>query len=324
VHIAGVTVTSVSLFNEDVVLEKDLRIGDTVLVERAGDVIPYIVKALTDLREGKEQKIVFPKNCPVCGDALVRPAGEAVSRCVNINCKAQVVERIIHFVSKDAMDIRSFGEANVRKFFELGILNDIPGIYRLDFSAISKLEGFGEKSITNLQQAIESSKSQPLNRLIFGLGIRYVGETTAKALAAAVEHLYEFKNMSLEELQNLPDVGVKVASSIYQFFHNSDNIKMLEKLEALGIAMKNDKKKPAKQGNLNGQTFLFTGTLPGLKRSDAEEMVESNGGTLLSGISAKLQFLVVGEDAGSKLEKAKKMKTIKIINEDEFLKMLQT
>jgi DNA ligase (NAD+) len=324
VHIAGVTVTSVSLFNEDVVLEKDLRIGDTVLVERAGDVIPYIVKSLTELRKGNEQKIAFPKKCPVCGDALVKPPGEAVSRCVNINCKAQVVERIIHFVSKDAMDIRSFGEANVRKFFELGWLKDIPGIYTLDFSEISQLEGFGEKSIANLQQAIELSKTQPLNRLIFGLGIRYVGETTAKVLAAAVEHLYEFKNMTIEDLQNLQDVGVKVAASIYQFFHNTDNIKMLEKLEALGVVMKSIKKKLSNQGNLNGQTFLFTGTLPGLKRSDAEEMVEVNGGVLLSGISSKLNFLVVGEDAGSKLEKAKKMKTIKIINEDEFLKMIQT
>jgi DNA ligase (NAD+) len=254
----------------------------------------------------------------------VKPPGEAVSRCVNINCKAQVVERIIHFVSKDAMDIRSFGEANVRKFFELGWLKDIPGIYTLDFSEISQLEGFGEKSIANLQQAIELSKTQPLNRLIFGLGIRYVGETTAKVLASAVEHLYEFKNMTIEDLQNLQDVGVKVAASIYQFFHNTDNIKMLEKLEALGVVMKSIKKKSSNQGNLNGQTFLFTGTLPGLKRSDAEEMVEVNGGVLLSGISSKLNFLVVGEDAGSKLEKAKKMKTIKIINEDEFLKMIQT
>jgi DNA ligase (NAD+) len=324
VHIAGVTVTSISLFNEDVVIEKDLRIGDTVLVERAGDVIPYIVKSLTELRDGKEQKIVFPKNCPVCGDVLVKPEGEAVWRCVNINCKAQVVERIIHFVSKDAMDIRSFGEANVRKFFELGLLRDIPGIYTLDFDVISRIEGFGEKSIANLRQAIEKSKAQPLNRLIFGLGIRYVGETTAKILAGAVTHLFDFKRMDIEELQNLQDVGVKVAYSIYEFFHNIDNISMIEKLENLGLAMKNDKKQSVREGNLNGQTFLFTGTLPKLKRSDAEDMVEKNGGVLLGGVSTKLNYLVVGEDAGSKLEKAKKMKAIKIINEAEFLKMIQT
>lgn len=324
VHIAGVTVTSISLFNEDVVREKDLRLGDTVLVERAGDVIPYIVKPLTELRNGKEHKIIFPKNCPVCGDPLVRPEGEAVSRCVNINCKAQVVERIIHFVSKDAMDIRSFGEANVRKFFELGLLKDIPGIYTLDFDAISQLEGFGEKSITNLRQAIENSKKQPLHRLVFGLGIRYVGETTAKVLAASITHLYDLGKMDIEQLKNLPDVGVKVATSIHQFFHNNDNLAMLQRLAKHGLVLKSENKPVAKEGNLKGQTFLFTGTLPSLKRSDAEEMVEQNGGVLLGGVSAKLNYLVVGEDAGSKFDKAKKMKTIKIINEAEFLKMIQT
>lgn len=324
VHIAGVTVTSISLFNEDVVREKDLRLGDTVLVERAGDVIPYIVKPLTELRNGKEHKIIFPKNCPECGDTLVRPEGEAVSRCVNINCKAQVVERIIHFVSKDAMDIRSFGEANVRKFFELGLLKDIPGIYNLDFDAISQLEGFGDKSITNLRQAIENSKKQPLHRLVFGLGIRYVGETTAKVLAASITHLYDLEKMDIEQLRNLPDVGVKVATSIYQFFHNEDNLAMLQKLANHGLVLKSENKPVAKEGNLKGQTFLFTGTLPSLKRSDAEEMVEQNGGVLLGGVSAKLNYLVVGEDAGSKFDKAKKMKTIKIINEAEFLKMIQT
>ena len=175
VPIGGVTVTSISLFNPDVVKEKDVRIGDTVLVERAGDVIPYIVKPLIELRKGNEKKIVFPTKCPVCGDELVKPEGEAVLRCVNINCKAQVVERIIHFVSKDAMDIRSFGAANIIKFYEMGLLKDIPGIYTLDYEKISQLEGFGQRSIDNLKTAIDNSKSQSLNRLIFGLGIRYVG-----------------------------------------------------------------------------------------------------------------------------------------------------
>jgi len=222
------------------------------------------------------------------------------------------------------MDIRSFGEANVRKFFDLELLKDIPGIYTLDYDSISRIEGFGEKSITNLKQAIEKSKAQPLNRLIFGLGIRYVGETTAKVLASSVQHLLDFRNIDISELQHMQDVGIKVASSIYQFFHNDDNLHMLSKLEALGVSLKNDHKPKLKEGNLKGQTFLFTGTLPTVKRSEAEQMVEDNGGTLLSGISAKLNYLVVGEDAGSKLEKARKLKTIKIISEDEFLKMLQT
>jgi DNA ligase (NAD+) len=321
VPLSGVTVSSVSLFNEEVVREKDLRIGDQVLVERAGDVIPYIVKPLADVRTGKETPIVFPTHCPVCGDKLVKPEGEAVWRCVNINCPAQVVERIIHFASKDAMDIRSFGDANVRKFYELGFLKDIPGIYHLPYDEIRELEGYGEKSIANLQTAIENSKHQPLHRLIFGLGIRYVGETTAKVLAAAVSHLSDFTELSLEDLQNLEDVGPKVATSVYQFFRNKDNRAMLEKLESLGLSLKSQKSAPDAGGNLDGQTFLFTGTLNRLKRSDAEEMVEKHGGKLLSGVSSKLNYLVVGEDAGSKLEKAKKIPSIRILTEDEFIKL---
>src|SRR5579862_122091 len=266
VPIGGITVTSISLFNEDVVREKDLKIGDTVLVERAGDVIPYIVKPLIELRNGDEEKIIFPKKCPACGDPLVKPSDEAVWRCVNINCKAQVVERIIHFASKDAMDIRTFGDANVRKFFELGLLQDIPGIYALPLDKINALEGFGEKSISNLHSAIEASKQQPLHRLIFGLGIRYVGETTAKTLANAVSYLPDFANYSLEELETLEDVGPKVAGSVFDFFHNKDNVAMLRRLEALGLNVKNNRSERSTEGNLNGQTFLFTGTLQQLKR----------------------------------------------------------
>ena len=322
-HIGGVTVSSISLFNEDVIREKDLMIGDTVLVERAGDVIPYIVKSMAELRTGKERKIHFPKNCPVCNSKLFKEEGEAAWRCVNIDCPAQVVERIIHFVSKDAMDIRGFGEANVRKFYELGLLKDIPGIYNLDFKKIGELEGFGERSIGKLKEAIESSKQQPLNRLIFALGIRYVGETTAKTLARAVTHLSDFKKYSLEDLQNLEDIGPKVGGSIYEFFSNKENIHLLEQLERIGLKLKNEKKDFATGGNLAGQTFLFTGTLPTLKRGDAEAMVEKNGGQLLSGVSAKLNYLVAGEDAGSKLDKAKKLNTVKIISEADFLKMVK-
>ncbi|MBS1921325.1 MAG: NAD-dependent DNA ligase LigA [Bacteroidetes bacterium] len=323
VPIGGVTVSSISLFNEDVIKEKDLMIGDTVLVERAGDVIPYIVKSLSDARKGNEKKIHFPKNCPVCNSKLFKEEEEAVWRCLNIDCPAQVIERIIHFVSKDAMDIRGFGEANVRKFYELGLLKDIPGIYKLNFNKIGEIEGFGEKSIDNLKKAIENSKSQPLNRLIFALGIRFVGETTAKTLARTVNHLLDLKNFSVEHLLNLEDVGPKVAGSIHRFFNNKENISLLKHLEELGLQLKNEKKELAKDGKLTNLTFLFTGTLPTLKRSEAETMVEDHGGQILSGVSAKLNYLVVGEDAGSKLEKAKKINTVKIISEEEFLKMLQ-
>jgi DNA ligase (NAD+) len=322
VHIGGVTVTSISLFNEDVIKEKDLMIGDTVLVERAGDVIPYIVKSMAELRNGDEKKIHFPKNCPVCNSKLFKEEGEAVWRCINIECPAQVVERIIHFVSKDAMDIRGFGDANVRKFYEQGWLKDIPGIYKLNFKKIGELEGFGQKSIDNLQTAIENSKKQPLHRLIYALGIRFVGETTAKTLAQAVNHLLDLKKFLLEELQNLEDIGPKVAGSVHHFFSTKDNIIILEELEKLGLQLKNEKKEHATDGNLTGLTFLFTGTLPTLKRSDAEAMVEENGGQILGSVSTKLNYLIVGDDAGSKLEKAKKINTVKIISENEFLKIL--
>ena len=321
VPIGGVTVSSISLFNEEVIKEKDLMIGDTVLVERAGDVIPYIVKSQADLRDGSEKAIVFPKKCPVCTHVLVKPPEEAVWRCINPGCPAQVVERIIHFVSKDAMDIRSFGEANVRKFYDLGLLKTIPGIYHIDFDSIAKLGGFGKKSIDNLVTAIENSKLQPLHRVIFGLGIRYVGETTAKILANAVEYLPDFKEFSAEQLLALEDVGPKVAGSIYEFFHNPDNLELLKHLETSGVNLKNDKKQNVVSGNLTGKTFLFTGTLTQLKRSEAEAMVEQQGGKLLSGVSSKLNFLVVGEDAGSKLEKAKKITSIRVITEQEFLQL---
>jgi DNA ligase (NAD+) len=323
VYLGGVTVSSISVHNEDYIKEKDLKIGDHVLIERAGDVIPQIVKSLPELRNGTETSILFPKQCPVCKSVLFKEESEAVWRCINIECEAQVVEKMIHFVSKDAMDIKSFGEANVRKFYELGYLKDIPGIYNLPYDLIGSMEGFGKKSLDNLQSAIESSKLQPLHRLIYALGIRFVGETTAKTLANAVENMYDFISKDEASLLALEDVGIKVAKSIFQFFQNEQNIEILHQLEALGLQLKNIKKESAGVDSLNGQTFLFTGTLSQLKRSDAEQMVEKNGGKIMSGVSSKLNYLIVGEDAGSKLEKAKKINSIHIISEDEFIALIQ-
>jgi len=322
VQIGGVTVSSISIHNEEYIKEKDLQINDTVLIERAGDVIPQIVKSMAELRDGTQEKISFPTVCPVCKSTLYKEEGEAVWRCINMECEAQVVEKIIHFVSKDAMDIKSFGEANVRKFYEMGLLKDVPGIYSLHFETLEGLEGFGKKSIENLKIAIEASKQQPLYRLIYGLGIRFVGETTAKVLANSVEHLLNFIDKTEEDLQQLDDVGIKVAKSIHHFFSNKQNVEMLHQLEALGLQLKNTKKETIVEGGLVNQTFLFTGTLNKLKRNDAEAMVEAMGGKLLSGVSSKLNYLVVGDDAGSKLEKAKKIDSIKIITEAEFLELV--
>jgi DNA ligase (NAD+) len=321
IPLAGVTISSISLFNEDVVREKDVRIGDTVLVERAGDVIPYIVKPLADLRDGSEQPVRFPTHCPVCGDPLVKPPEESAWRCVNINCEAQVVERLIHFGSKDAMDIRNLGEANVRRFYALQLLQDIPGIYRLDFDKVGQLEGFGPKSVENLRKAIEHSKKQPLHRLIYALGIRFVGETTAKTLARAVNDLWDLSRMPEETLLTLVDIGPKVAGSIRQFFTLEDNLKILGELQSLGLHFGGDKA-PDGGGKLEGLTFLFTGTLSSWKRSEAEAMVEAQGGKILSGVSSKLNYLIAGAEAGSKLDKAKRIGTVKILSEEEFSRVI--
>ena len=221
------------------------------------------------------------------------------------------------------MDIRGLGEANIRKFYDLGYLNDIPGIYHLPYDKVLALEGRGEKSVQNLKEAIDHSRSQPLHRLMYAMGIRYVGETTAKTLANNVEHLLDFREYSLEKLQEMEDVGIKVAESIYQFFKNPDNIRMLERLEKAGVNLKNNRQAVKKHGNLEGLNFLFTGTLSELKRQDAEAMVEENGGKLVSGVSSKLNYLVVGDDAGSKLEKARKIPSIRIISEKDFLQMVR-
>jgi DNA ligase (NAD+) len=322
VPIGGVMVASISLHNEDFIREKNIRIGDQLLVERAGDVIPYIVKSFPELRKGDEAEIIFPDKCPVCNTALIKPADEAVWRCLSNSCPAQVVGRIIHFASKDAMDIRGLGDALVRKFYEKGWLNDIPSIYELPWEAISQLEGFGKKSVTNLQEAIEKSKSQPLYRLINALGIRYVGETTAKTLAQAVDHLLDLSQLDKEKMMQVEDVGIKVAESIYQYFHTEEHLAMLRKLESAGLQLKSNKQQQLTEGNLTGKTFLFTGTLLKLKRSEAEALAEAQGGKILSGVSSKLDYLVVGEDAGSKLEKAKKIASINIIDEDGFLQMI--
>jgi DNA ligase (NAD+) len=300
-----------------------VRIGDTVLVERAGDVIPYIVKPLAELRDGTEEEIKFPTHCPACESELEKQQDEAAWRCININCPVQVVERMIHYSGKDAMDIRNMGGANVQKFYEMGIMPDIPAMYHIDWERVKALGGFGDKSITNLKQAIEQSKKQPLNRVIFGLGIRHVGETTAKTLASAVAHIHDFYDWDIDRLSALQDVGPKVATSVVDFFARPQNRRIIDMLGEAGVNLANEHRgEQQTNGELSGKTFLFTGTLSHFKRSDAEEIVEQKGGSILGGVSSKLNYLVVGEDAGSKLEKAKKLGTVNILTEQEFLQLV--
>ncbi|WP_457642777.1 NAD-dependent DNA ligase LigA [Persephonella sp.] len=321
VEIGGVTVSSVSLINEDFIREKDIRIGDMVLIERAGDVIPYVVKVIKEARTGEEKPIQFPKNCPSCGSPLVKPPGEAVWRCININCPAQVVERIIYFASKDAMDIRGLGEATVRRFYQLGFLKSIPDIYRLPYDRIKQLEGFGEKSVENLKKAVEESKHRPIHRLITGLSIRYVGKVTAKTLADHINCVEELKDWSVQELEQLPDIGYVVARSIYDFFHNEENLKVLYQLKELGVQTCRETAEKVEH-ILDGKTFVFTGTLHCCSRETAQEIVEKLGGKATGSVSRKTSYLVVGENPGSKLRKAEQL-GVQIINEEGFIKMVK-
>ena len=271
-----------------------------------------------------KKRLSFPAHCPICTARLLeKPADEAVWRCINIACPAQVLERIIHFCSKDAMDIRGMGESNVQKFFELGLLHSIPDLYELDWAKVAQMEGFKEKSIANLQAAIEASKTQGLNRLIFGLGIRHVGETTAKNLARTVNNLRDFYDWDEEKLKQLDDVGPKVAASIVHFFASTENREMIDLLEKNGVNIINTQQHKSTGGTFEGKSFLFTGTLSQMKRSEAEAKAEAKGAVILGGVSSKLNYLVVGEDAGSKLEKAKKLGTVIILSEQEFLELIE-
>jgi DNA ligase (NAD+) len=323
VPLAGVTISSISLHNEDFITEKDIKLGDTVIVERAGEVIPYIVGVVADLRTGNEQDIHFPKTCPSCSNPLVRLEEESAWRCDNAECPAQAEERIIHYVSKDAMDIDGLGRSIIIDFIERGYLRNIEYIYELPYDEIKKLEGWGEKSVINLREGIKSSKGRPIWRLLTALGIRHVGVTTAKDLSKHVRSVFDFEGMTVENLTNIEGVGPKVAQSIFDFFSKEGNIHLLTKLKEYGVNTDNRPEDAiAKNNKLQGKTFLFTGSLQRFSRDRAKQLVEENGGTLLSGVSNKLSYLVAGEDAGSKLSKAKAIPTIEILTEDEFLAMI--
>ncbi len=323
VALGGVTVSSVSMFNEDFVKDKDIRIGDEVVVERAGDVIPYIASSIKESRSGHETIIHFPTHCPSCGTKLIRSEEEAAWRCVNNECPAQVYERLVHFVSKDAMDIAGLGPASIDRFIKEGWVSSIPDMFRLPYDDISKLEGFGEKSVEKLKLAIKAAKQKHPYRLLFGLGIRHVGETTAKNLMEEVNCIEDFERWSLEEFNALYDVGPKVAQSIYEFFHSEETVNLLNELKSIGLqTCKPQKSGSETEGKLSGQMFLFTGTLATMTRPKAEEKVEELGGKIAGSLSAKVNYLVVGADPGSKVEKAKKLAGVKVISEDEFLVMI--
>ncbi len=322
VHLAGVTVSSISIHNEEYIKEKDIHIGDTVEIERSGDVIPQIVRAIPDARDGSETPVEFPRNCPDCQSDLVKVEDEAVWRCENFDCPSQIVERLIHYVSRDAMDIDGFGKKQVARFYELGHLSSIPQVYHLPYDELKKLEGLGERSIDKLAEGIEKSKQQPIARLLYALGVRHVGKGTAKRLTKSIGNLMDLQNFSLEQLQEMEDIGPIVAQSVYDFFHNPKSIDMLKELEALGLTFTQDVSALTPSSNvLEGKTFVFTGTLEKFSRNEAKAMVEDNGGKVTSSVSKKLDYLVAGAKAGSKLKKAEEL-GVTVLSEEEFLNLI--
>jgi DNA ligase (NAD+) len=323
VALAGVTVSNVSLHNEEFIRSKDLRIGDQVLVERAGDVIPYIVKSLPELRDGSETVVHYPKNCPVCHSVLVKQEEEAVWRCENAECEAQVVQRMIFHTSKHAMDIEGLGESTIERFYKLGWLRSMADMYRIDYDAIAQLEGFGEKSAANLRAAIEKAKQNPIYRLLHSLSIHHLGQKGSKLVAAEIGHVLDLKDWDLEKYQTIKDIGPVVAKNVFHFFQNEHNIELLQTMEQLGVNLQQteaDKRPDAPtEGPLLGRSILFTGTLSQMTREEAEKRAIAAGANIASGVSKHLSILVVGEKAGSKLKKAQALETVEIWSEVEFL-----
>ncbi len=319
VQIKGSTIQRATLHNYEDLKRKDIRIGDTVLVEKGGDVIPKVVGVVIEKREKESKPFLMPENCPECGGKLLRIGDEVAFRCTNPSCPAIAQESIIHYAKRDALNIEGLGEKSVSQLFEKGLIKDIVSIYKLKKEDLVGLPLWGEKKAQNLIEAIEKSKKAPLHKFIFGLGIRYVGEKAAKTIAEYSKSLDKFMNLTKEELLQLPEIGETMAESIISFIKSPEVIKLIEELKSLGVEPYCEEEE--KKGPLENLTFLITGKLP-ISREEAKNIIEKNGGRVLSAISKNLSYLIVGEDPGSKLKKAKEL-GINIINWEEFLKLLQ-
>ncbi len=304
VNIRGVTVSRASLHNEEDIQRKDLRIGDWVLVQRAGEVIPQVVKPVLERRTGKEEVYHLPENCPRCGTTIVHVSDQAMAYCPNTSCPARNIEGIIHFVSKGAMDIDTIGEKTCAQLMDAGLIQTVADFYVLTRDQILQLDGIKEKSADNMLAGIEASKKRAFYRLLFGLNIRYVGEKTAQLLADAFNDIERLLAASEEDIVNVAGIGPKIGHSVYNWFQEDTNRALIERLKEADLNMREEPKTVS--GPLVGQTFLLTGRLTSMTRPDAEEAITQLGGTIATGVSKKLSHLIVGEDAGSKLDKAQK------------------
>jgi DNA ligase (NAD+) len=320
VFVGGVTVGTATLHNEDEVARKDVRIGDTVIVRRAGDVIPEVVGPVVSLRTGSERSFAMPRKCPSCGSDIVRMEGEAVARCVGLDCPSQRVERIFHFASRGAMDIEGLGYQTIQALINKGHLRDIGDIYFLTAEQLAELDGFAEKSIDNLVKAIQRSKKRPLANLIYGLGIRHVGGTAAELIAIEAGSLDRLQSMTVDELVALEGVGAVIAESIAAFFAQERNLEVLDKLRAAGAVNRAPARRKA--GPLQGQTFVLTGSLEKFSRPEATRALEGLGAKVTSSVSKKTSYVVAGDAPGSKLERAQALK-IPVLDEAGLEQLLE-
>lgn len=320
VKVGGVEVSRATLHNQDEIERKDVRIGDWVVIQRAGDVIPEVVKVIESRRTGNEKPFTMPENCPVCGSRVIRVEGEAAYRCQNLSCPAQLKEGIKHFAGKRAMDIDGLGDKIVNQLVDAGLIKNVADLYSITEEQLIKMERFAKKSAQNLIESIQASKKRGLARILFALGIRFVGETTATLLAENLGTFKKIQNATFDDLIQINGIGPQSAESLIQFFSSPENLKIIERLKAAGVEF--EISQVEKSGRLKDLTFLFTGTLQNMSRYQAQEIVESLGGRIANSISKNVDYLVVGEDPGSKVEKAQKL-GIKMINETEFLEMIK-
>jgi DNA ligase (NAD+) len=343
VQLAGTTVQRATLHNQDRIQELDIRIGDTVIIRKAGEIIPEVVRVLTELRPAQSLPYEMPTHCPECDSLLVRPTGEAVTRCINASCPAILRGSLIHWASRDALDIRGLGEKIVILLLNNNLLQSLDGLYLLQWEQLVNLEKMGEKSAQKLVNAIQGSKQQPWSRVLYGLGIRYVGAVNAKILAKSFPNVDLLSQATIPTLSEVYGIGEEIAQSVFDWFRNESNQVLIERLKAVGLQLNSaiidlrtglgqpmlgslltqiiDREESVSVSSLTGKTFVLTGTLPTLKRQEAQTLIEQAGGKVTSSVSAKTDYVLAGEAAGSKLEKAQKL-NISILNEEEFLAML--
>ncbi len=321
VYISGSTVTRATLHNEEEIKRLDLHLGDTIRLIKSGEIIPKIISVDLNKRAKDAAKVSFPSSCPVCGSTLHKDEDGAIHYCPNALCPAQIHRKIEHFASRDAMDIVGLGEAMVKTLLDQELIKQVTDIYRLDFDKLAAIEGYGKKSAQNLQNAIQASKQRNLDRVIFALGIRHVGKITAAVLAEHFGSMEALSKASAEDLSHIPDVGPRMSDSILTFFSQAPNLMLIQELKDQGLSMQNQVSSSPKP--LSGLNFLITGTLEHYGRKEMEDMIKERGGSILSSVSKKLDYLILGEKPGSKLAKAEKLPKVKIIGEQDVLNMME-